>query len=208
MNYPKLAFTDSIKKLQEQFGSRKSYEKMERKVSKEGLDEQAKHLIETRDSFYAASYGENEFPYIQHRGGPKGFLKVLDDQTLGFLDFSGNMQYITVGNISHHNRVALILVDYPNRTRLKIYAEAEIVELGTRPELEAKLQLENYKHRAERIILYHIKAYDWNCPQHITPRFTMADIEEAFASQKTYITNLEQEVERLKNELAAKADTN
>ena len=164
MNYPKLAFTDTIKKLQTKFGSRSSYERMEQYVSFDGLTPREMQLIAERDSFYTASIGENAYPYIQHRGGPKGFLKVLDDKTLGFLDFSGNKQYITVGNVQQNNKVSLILVDYPTRTRLKVYAEVEVKSLDEDPALTERLSLPDYKHKPERIILYHIRAYDWNCP--------------------------------------------
>ena len=201
MNYAKLAFTSSIKKLQEQFGSRHNYERMEHFVSSDGLTPREAQLIAERDSFYVASIGENEFPYIQHRGGPKGFLKVLDDKTLGFLDFSGNMQYITVGNIQTNNRVSLILVDYPRKSRLKIYAEAEVKSLDEAPELVEKLELDGYKHRPERIILYHIKAFDWNCPQHITPRYTEEEITAVLEPEKAYLAQLETENDELRAKL-------
>jgi len=201
MNYAKTAFTDAIKQLQEKHGSRKSYERMERFRSEDGLSPREIPFIQERDSFYTASIGENEFPYIQHRGGPKGFLKVLDKKTLGFLDFSGNMQYITVGNVQQSDKVALIMVDYPNKARMKVYARAEIVELGQRPELEQQLKLEDYAYKAERIILYHIEAFDWNCPQHITPRFTVEEIQEAFADQTAYVKQLEEQVQALKKEM-------
>ena len=198
MNYAKLAFTDAIKKLQEQNGSRTSYDKMERYSSTDGLTANEIKLIEARDSFYMASFGENGFPYIQHRGGPKGFLKVLDPQTLAFLDFSGNKQYISVGNVKTNNKVSLILVDYPAKSRLKVYAEAEVLSLKENPDLEIKLNLEGYKYRPERIMVFHIKAFDWNCPQHITPRYTAEEIEQVFAPQLSYIETLEQEVKSLK----------
>jgi predicted pyridoxine 5'-phosphate oxidase superfamily flavin-nucleotide-binding protein len=127
-----------------------------------------------------ASLGENGFPYIQHRGGPKGFVKVLNEKTLGVLDFRGNKQYISVGNIQSNNKVSLIMVDYPMKARLKLYAEAEVVALKDDPELFNQLKLNDYKYVPERIFLYHIQAYDWNCPQHITPRFTVEEIERAF----------------------------
>ena len=184
MNYAKLAFTDAVKKIQMQYGSRSAYERMERYTSKEGLTSNEISLIETRDSFYMASFGENGFPYIQHRGGPKGVLKVIDPQTMGFLDFSGNKQYISAGNIKTNNKVALILMDYPRKVRLKIYAEAEVVALEDDPALMEKLQLEDYKYRPERIMVFHIKAFDWNCPQHITPRFTVEEVEQILALQK------------------------
>jgi len=201
MNYAKLAFTDAIKKLQEQNGSRNNYEKMEKYSSTEGLTPRETSIIEKRDSFYMASFGENGFPYIQHRGGPKGFLKVLDSQTLAFLDFSGNMQYISVGNVKTNNKVSLILVDYPGKSRLKIYAEAEVLSLKENPDMEKKLKLDGYKYRPERIMVFHIKAFDWNCPQHITPRYTVDEIEKAFAPQLNYIETLEQEVKSLKAKL-------
>ena len=183
MNYAKLAFSDAVKKLQEQNGSRANYERMERFTSKEGLTPNEINMIEAMDHFYIASIGENGFPYIQHRGGPIGFLKVLDPQNLAFLDFSGNMQYISVGNVKTNNKVSLILVDYTKKARLKIYAESEVLSLQENPELARKLKLEEYKYRPERIMVFHIKAFDWNCPQHITPRYTEAEIEEVLASQ-------------------------
>jgi predicted pyridoxine 5'-phosphate oxidase superfamily flavin-nucleotide-binding protein len=184
MNYANLAFTDAIKKLQEDNGSRSSYERMEKYTSKEGLTPNEVGMIQGQNSFYMASFGENDFPYIQHRGGPKGFLKVLDNKTLAFLDFSGNRQYISVGNVKTNNKVSLILVDYPRKARLKIYAETEVLSLAEHPEMLEKLKLEDYKYRPERIMVFHLKAYDWNCPQHITPRYTAEEVEEILASQK------------------------
>jgi len=183
MNYANLAFTDSIKELQEQNGSRANYERMERFTSKEGLTPNEVKMIEAMDHFYMASFGENDFPYIQHRGGPKGFLKVLDPKKLAFLDFSGNLQYISAGNVKTNKNISLILVNYLRKARLKIYAEAEVLPLQQNPELVKRLELEGYKYRAERIMVFHIKAFDWNCPQHITPRYTTEEIEELFALQ-------------------------
>ena len=157
---------------------------MERYTSKEGLTANEVRLIETRDHFYMASFGGNDFSYIQHRGGPKGFLKVLDAQTLGFLDFSGNKNYISVGNVKTNNKVALILVDYPEKARLKIYAEAKLISLKENPVLMEKLALENYEHRPERMMVFQVKAFDWNCPQHITPRYTVEEVEQILALQK------------------------
>lgn len=148
-----------------------------------------------------ASYGGNGFPYIQHRGGPKGFLKVMDANRLGFIDFKGNMQYISVGNIATNNNVSLIIVDYPARARLKIYAKAEVVELKDKPELYNLLDLEDYKFRPERMIVLSVEAYDWNCPQHITPRYTADEIEQAFAPQRDRIQQLEEEIKELRSKL-------
>jgi len=200
MNYAELAFTDAVKDLQAKNGSRHSYEKMERFSNVDGLSPREINLIATRDSFYMATYGENEYPYIQHRGGPKGFLKVLDDHTLAFLDFSGNRQYISVGNIKNNAKVSLILVDYPTRTRLKIYAEAEIIGLNDDSKLTEDLNLGDYRNRPERIIKLHVRAFDWNCPQHITPRYTEAEIRDVLETKDNYIKTLEAEVLKLRTQ--------
>jgi predicted pyridoxine 5'-phosphate oxidase superfamily flavin-nucleotide-binding protein len=205
MNYQKLAFTDAIKKLQEENGSRSAYENMEKRSIVDGLTENEIGFISERDSFYMASYGENEYPYIQHRGGPIGFIKVIDDKTIGIVDFSGNRQYISLGNISNNNKVALFLMSYPQRARLKIYAHAKIVELKDNEKLYNALKPSDYKSRPERMILFEIQAYDWNCPQHITPRFTKEDVEMAFQPQKEYIAKLENTIKELEEKLAQKS---
>ncbi|POY41326.1 pyridoxamine 5'-phosphate oxidase [Flavobacterium alvei] len=202
-NFAEIAFSDAVKKLQEEHGSRKGYERMEKFNVIDGLSENEMGFIANRDSFYLASIGEKNYPYIQHRGGPKGFLKVLDKDTIGFIDFSGNKQYISVGNFATNNNAALILVDYPARARLKIFAKAEIAELKDNPQLLAKLDLGEYEFRPERIILFHIEAFDWNCPQHIKPRFTVEEIQIAFEPKFQYISKLEEEIESLKNKLKA-----
>lgn len=196
-NFASLAFTNAVKEMQEKLGSRASYARMEKDTYIDGLTENEIDFIAERDSFYMATIGENNFPYIQHRGGPKGFLKVLDAKRLGFIDFKGNMQYITVGNLATNNNVALIMVDYAARARLKIYAKAEIVELKDNPSLYDAVDIKEYKFRPERMMVLNVEAYDWNCPQHITPRYTVADIEIAFASQRNRITELEAEIKRL-----------
>lgn len=202
-NFASLAFTDAVKEMQKKMGSRKSYARMERETYVDGLTENEIDFIVQRDSFYMASIGENVFPYIQHCGGPKGFVKVLDAKRIGFIDFKGNVQYISVGNIATNNNVALIMVDYPGRTRLKILAKAEIVELKNDDSLFEFLDLGEYKFRPERMMVLHIEAYDWNCPQHITPRYTVEDIEAAFAPQRNQIIALQNEVKELKAKLSA-----
>ena len=197
-NFASLAFTDQVKAEQEKHGSRATYERMEKRTFVDGLTEFEVDFISKRDSFYMASIGENGYPYIQHRGGPKGFLKIINPNTIGFIDFSGNKQYITVGNLVTHANVSLLLMDYPARARLKIYAKAEIVQLNDRPELLTTLLLKDYQAKPERMILLHIEAYDWNCPQHIQPRFTAEEIETAFAPQREYIEKLEEEIKELK----------
>lgn len=198
-NFAEIAFTDAVKKLQEKYGSRRSYERMEKFNVIEGLTSNEISFIENRDSFYLASIGVKEFPYIQHRGGPKGFLKVLGSNRIGFIDFIGNKQYVSVGNMETNNNVSLIMVDYPTKTRLKIFAKAEVLELKDNPELFSLLNLDDYKFRPERMIIFHIEAYDWNCPQHITPRYTVKEIEQAFLPQQKYIAKLEAEIKVIKS---------
>ena len=201
MSYSTIAFSEATKKLQEKAGSRTNYARMDSQQSLDKLTEAEAVYIADRDSFYMATVGENGFPYIQFRGGPKGFLKVLDEKRLGFIDFRGNMQYISIGNLQTNNKVGLILLDYPSKTRLKIFAEAQIVELKDEPQLFQKLNLADYKFRPERMLVLHVKAFNWNCPQHITPRYTLEEIEQAFQSDQNYILNLEEEVKILNAKL-------
>ncbi|EDM37975.1 pyridoxamine 5'-phosphate oxidase-related, FMN-binding protein [Pedobacter sp. BAL39] len=198
MNYEHIAFTDAVKKLQELNGSRAAYERMENGYHEEGLTETEINFISSRDSFYMASTSQTGYPYIQHRGGPKGFIKILDESTLGLVDFSGNRQYISVGNSVDNNKVSLIMVDYPQRARLKLFADIRIVEISDDPELFHQLDPAAYKHKAERIFLFSVKGFSWNCPQHITPRYTVSEIEAAFAERNGYVQSLEEELKRLK----------
>ena len=125
---------------------------------------------------------ETGWPYIQHRGGPKGFLKLLDEKTLAFADYRGNRQYISTGNLWADNRACLILMDYPNRARMKVYARVDIVALEEDLELAKRLTIEGYKAKPERIFVLHLEAFDWNCAQHIKPRFTEQEIDQAHAA--------------------------
>ncbi|MEP5341728.1 MAG: pyridoxamine 5'-phosphate oxidase family protein [Algibacter sp.] len=197
-NFAEIAFTDAVKKLQSKHGSRNGYERMEKFNIIDGLTRSEIDFIANQDSFYMATTGTNNYPYIQHRGGPKGFLKVLDSKRLGFIDFSGNKQYVSVGNMETNNKVSLFIMDYANKSRLKIFATSEIIELNDNPELLESLNLEGYNFRPERMMLFNIEAYDWNCSQHITQRYTMAEIEDAINPLKNHITNLEAQIEALK----------
>ncbi|ASU35405.1 pyridoxamine 5'-phosphate oxidase family protein [Mucilaginibacter xinganensis] len=201
MNYPEIAFSDASKSFQERYGSRASYARMEPYKTTDGLTESETDFISHQDNFYLATIGENGFPYIQFRGGPKGFLKVLDDQTLGFIDFGGNKQYISIGNLVTNNKVSLFLLDQAAKARLKIFAEAEVLELKDYPELFDRLNLENYSFKPERIIRLNVKAYDWNCPQHITERYTLEEIRDEFMAQHEYINKLREENAILKQRL-------
>lgn len=161
-------------------------------------------FIADRDSFYMASVSETGWPYVQHRGGPPGFLKVLDDTTLAFPDFRGNRQYISLGNIAANDRVALFLIDYPRRRRLKLFVRIEARALSADPELAGVLALPSYRGVPERFFLLHLEAFDWNCPQHITPRFTEAEIMAASAPMHTRLAALEAENAALRTALAEK----
>jgi len=175
-NFTQLAFTDSVKQVQREQGSRKSYERMETSGDRYELTSRETEFIATRDSFYLSTVGENGWPYLQFRGGPPGFLQVLDEQTLGMADFRGNRQYISAGNINATGRAALFLIDYPTRSRLKIWAQAEVRELAAAAELAQKLAAAGGEAVVERLLVFRIQAYDWNCQQHITPRFSRAEI--------------------------------
>ena len=198
MNYHELAFSDASKRFQERYGSRVSYARMEPYKTTDGLTENEIDFIAQQDNFYLSTIGENGYPYIQFRGGPKGFLKVLDAQTLGFIDFGGNKQYISVGNLATNNKAALFLLDQAAKVRLKIFADAEVLEMEENPVLFDKLNLDNYKFRPERIIKLKVKGYDWNCPQHITERYTLAEIQNEFMAQNEYINKLRAEIALLK----------
>lgn len=196
--YGEIAFGTAAKALQEEAGSRGVYARLERENRKEGLSTYEASFIAQRDSFYMASVTESGFPYMQHRGGPKGFLKVLDAKRLGFIDFGGNKQYVSVGNFESNRNVSLFLMDYAHKIRLKIFAKAEVVELADNDELYEKLDLKDYKFRPERMIVFHVESFDWNCPQHITPRYTAEEIEVIMKPQQEHIAQLEAEIERLK----------
>jgi len=175
-NFGEIAFTQGVKTLQEEAGSRASYARMEDAPAPAGLGPRETTFIRARHSFYMASVSETGWPYVQHRGGPAGFQKVLDATTIGFADFRGNKQYVSTGNLLADDRVSLILVDYPNRMRLKILGHARIAGPDAPAVLEM-LEVPDYRARVERGFLIDIAAVDWNCPQHITPRYTVAEIE-------------------------------
>ena len=163
-------------------------------------------FIAERDSFYMATVSESGWPYVQHRGGPPGFIRILDEKTLAIADFRGNRQYISTGNLAANDRAALILMDYPNRRRLKIYAHIEAKDLAADPELAARLTTPGYKAKVERALVLHLAAFDWNCPQHITPRFSEAELAPALAPLRSRLEALESENAALRARLAAKGD--
>ncbi len=193
--FAEIAFTPTVKALQERLGSRGNYARLE------GVGADRNHIlgpseagfIAQRDSFYMASVSETGWPYVQHRGGPEGFVRVLDEKTIGFADFGGNRQYVSVGNLLKDDRVSLFFMDYPNRTRLKLLGRAKLIEPGETEAL-ARLTVLGYRARIERGFLISVVAFDWNCSQHITPRFTLEQIELNTAPLRSRIAELEAQV--------------
>ncbi|MEJ0100256.1 MAG: pyridoxamine 5'-phosphate oxidase family protein [Pseudomonadota bacterium] len=188
-----IAVTPAVRAAQAAMGADKLWTdfKGHREFERFSADEIA--FIADRDSFYMATVSETGWPYIQHRGGPRGFLKVIDERTLAFADYRGNRQYISTGNVQADDRVALILVDYPHRARMKIYAHVEVVTPEADPQLAALVTVPGYKAKMERIFRLKLQAFDWNCPQHITPRFTEEEIEAALRPMRERLEKLEAE---------------
>lgn len=171
--YTELTFTDSVVERQRHFGVRESAEKMEQvSIDDEHFSITELSFIAQRDGFYMATVNEDGWPYVQFRGGPKGFLKALDTTTLAYGDFRGNRQLLSMGNLRHSPRVSLFFMDYANKKRLKVMATTEVFDAAARPDLAAAVSDPAYKGKVERVVVFRLAAFDWNCPQHITPRFT------------------------------------
>jgi uncharacterized protein len=200
-----IASTPSVRAAQAANGSRDMWENFKGHRTFDRFTANEIAFIAARDSCYMATISESGWPYVQHRGGPAGFLKVLDDKTLGFADFRGNLQYISVGNLGADDRASLILMDYPNRARLKILAHVEVRNLRDDPELAERLSLPGYKAKPERAFLLHLETFDWNCPQHITPRYTLPEIEAAVAPLRARVAELEAENRALRARAEAHA---
>jgi ferredoxin-NADP reductase/predicted pyridoxine 5'-phosphate oxidase superfamily flavin-nucleotide-binding protein len=195
--YSDIAFTPAVRSMQTRLGSRSVYAPLDRTADRrDTLTPGEVEFIHERDGFYQATVGASGWPYVQYRGGPAGFLKVLDAKTIAYADFRGNVQYISVGNLSGNDRVSIFLMDYANQRRLKILGRVRLVDASDDAALIARLEMPNYRARIERAMVITIEGYDWNCPQHITPRFTKDEIEEGMAP-------LRGEIERLGKALAA-----
>ncbi len=197
-----IAFTDAVKAAQERKGSRSSYAKMEEKGGWQNrITEDLAGFIAERDSFYLATASADGQPYVQHRGGPKGFFKVLDERTLAFADFRGNRQYISAGNLSENDKANIFLMDYPNRRRIKIWGRARVVEDD--PALMERLFERGYRARPDQAIVFELEAWDVNCPQHITPRYTEAEFGPVVAGLKNRVAELEAQLSTRHSETAA-----
>jgi predicted pyridoxine 5'-phosphate oxidase superfamily flavin-nucleotide-binding protein len=192
-----IAFTPRIKAIQARKGSRSSYAQVEQAGGwQTTISPPLKTFIEAQTSVFLATANAEGQPYIQHRGGPAGFLQVLDERTIGFVDFAGNRQYITSGNLADNPKAHLFLMDYAHRRRIKIWGEARIVEEDV--ELTAQLMPQGYKARAEQVILFTVKAWDANCPQHIPQLINATDVASALADRDRRIKELEAEVRALR----------
>ncbi len=198
-----VAMTPSVKTAQARMGADHVWRDFKGHREFDRFTENEAAFIADRDSFYMATVSETGWPYVQHRGGPRGFLKMADERTLAFADYRGNRQYISTGNLAADDRACLFLMDYPHRARLKIYAHVETLGLDDAPELTALVTLPDYKAKLERVFRLRLKAFDWNCQQHITPRFTEGEIADAVRPMRDRLAQLESENAELRARLAA-----
>lgn len=198
-----VAFTPTVKAIQARKGSRQAYARVEERGGwQAAITPDLAAFIEAQTSVFLSTANADGQPYIQHRGGPAGFLKVLDERTIGFADFSGNRQFITQGNLSDNPQAFLFLIDYAHRQRIKIWGKAQAVEGDA--ELTAKLMPQDYRARPEQVILFTVSAWDSNCSQHIPQRFEAADVAAALGERDKRIERLEQEIARLRSDAAAR----
>lgn len=196
-HFAEIAFTPTVKKVQEELGSRFSYARMEGVADavNHRLTEAEAEFIAARNSLYMATVSETGWPYIQHRGGPTGFVRVLDETTIGFADFRGNRQYVSVGNLMTDDRVSLFFMDYANKTRLKLFGRTKIVGLDDQTTL-SRLEMPDYRARVERGFMIKVEGFDWNCPQHINERFTLDEVRAMAEPLTARIAELEAELAR------------
>jgi uncharacterized protein len=193
-----VAFTPAVKAVQTRKGSRKGYAQMEEKGGwRTRISDDLKAFIEAQTSVFLATASKDGQPYIQHRGGPAGFIRAIDDRTIAFVDFTGNRQYITTGNLAENPKAYLFLIDYALRRRIKIWGEGRVVEDDAA--LTAKLMPEDYKAKPEQVILFTVSAWDTNCPQHIPQRFDAEDVAAALAKRDERIAELEAEIARMRS---------
>ena len=202
-----IAATPSVRAVQAKMGVDRIWQDFKGHREFDRFTENEAAFIAARDSFYMATVSETGWPYVQHRGGPRGFLKLLDDRTLAFADYRGNRQYISTGNLAADDRACLFLMDYTRPARLKIYARVETLALDADPPLTALVTTSDYKAKLERIFRLHLETFDWNCPQHITARFTEQDIAEAVRPLRDRLAQLESENVELRARLTVPGDS-
>jgi predicted pyridoxine 5'-phosphate oxidase superfamily flavin-nucleotide-binding protein len=203
--FAEIAFTPAVQALQVSHGSRAVYARMQTEADPgEGLGPRESAFLANADSFYLATVSEAGWPYVQHRGGPRGFLRVISPTRLAFAEFRGNRQYVSAGNTSRDDRVAIVVMDYANQRRLKLLGRLRFeVVSDADPELVFAVELPGYRASVERVAVIEIEAFDWNCPQHITPRFTLEEIEVASKPLHQRIARLEAELAALRGQAAA-----
>lgn len=192
-----IAVTPTVRAAQAKMGADGLWQDFQGHREFDRFTENEAAFIEDRDSFYMATVSETGWPYVQHRGGPRGFLKLVDDRTLAFADYRGNRQYLTTGNLAANDRASLFLMDYAHRARLKAFVRVEVVAPEDDPELAALVTVPGYKAKMERIFRLHLEAFDWNCPQHIVRRFTEEQINEAVQPLRDRLAELEAENAKL-----------
>jgi len=202
-----IAVTPSVRAAQARMGADRIWQDFKGHRQFDRFTENEAAFIADRDSFYMATVSETGWPYVQHRGGPRGFLKLVDDQTLAFADYRGNRQYISTGNLAADDRACLFLMDYARRARLKIYAHAETVALDADPALTELVTVPDYGAKLERIFRLRLSAFDWNCSQHIAPRFTEQEVTDAVRPLRDRLAQLETENAELRARLADKPDS-
>jgi predicted pyridoxine 5'-phosphate oxidase superfamily flavin-nucleotide-binding protein len=202
-----VAVTPSVRAIQAKMGADQFWQNFKGHREFDRFTENELTFIADRDSFYMATVSETGWPYVQHRGGPRGFLKVVDDKTLAFADYRGNRQYISTGNLAADSRACLFLMDYPHKARLKIYARIETLALNDDPDLTALVTAPGYKARPERIFRLHLETFDWNCQQHITPRFSEREVAEAIRPLRDRLAQLESENAELRSRLPNNGDS-
>lgn len=207
--YAHLAYTDSVLRMQREEGSAASGARaLAHGDAPEPIGTREAAFIASRDGFYLGSVSETGWPYVQYRGGPPGFLHVLDEWTLGYADVRGNRQYISTGNVRADGRVALFLMDYARQARLKFFGRAEVKSLGEHPELAERLDRIRTDGRVERLVTIRVEGFNWNCPQHITPRFTQYELSAALPAVRAHIAEVESENAQLRSSRAELSDRN
>lgn len=202
-----IAVTPSVRAAQARMGADRIWQDFKGHREFDRFTENEAAFIADRDSFYMATVSETGWPYIQHRGGPRGFLKQVDERTLAFADYRGNRQYISTGNLAADDRACLFLMDYARRSRLKIYTHVETVALDADPVLTKLVTVPEHRAKLERVFRLHLAAFDWNCPQHIMPRFTERDVAEAVRPLRERLDQLETENAKLRARLAEDGGT-
>ena len=206
-HYGAIAFTEAVRDVQRDHGSHGFYDRKRVQGNAvpgiDALTDDEKDYLAERDGFYLATVSETGWPYVQFRGGPAGFLRVVDEHTVGWADFRGNLQYISTGNVADEGKVALIAMDYAHQRRLKIYGRARVVTIDEDPALVASVTDPSYDAVVERAVLVTVEAYDWNCPQHITPRFSAAELEPILAPLRDRLAALQDENAELRARLAS-----